>query len=63
MSEGSLGVDLDERGNVVRDDDYATSVDRVFVAGDAGRGQPGHRPNRCRKSRSAPGRWGMRRMK
>jgi glutamate synthase (NADPH/NADH) small chain len=34
-----LGVDLDERGNVARDDSYATSVDGVFVAGDAGRGQ------------------------
>ncbi len=34
-----LGVDLDERGNVVRDDAYATSVPGVFVAGDAGRGQ------------------------
>ncbi len=34
-----LGVDLDERGNVVRDAAYASSVDGVFVAGDAGRGQ------------------------
>jgi glutamate synthase (NADPH/NADH) small chain len=34
-----LGVDLDERGNVARDGQYATSVDGVFVAGDAGRGQ------------------------
>jgi glutamate synthase (NADPH/NADH) small chain len=34
-----LGVDLDERGNVARDQAYATSVDGVFVAGDAGRGQ------------------------
>ena len=34
-----LGVDLDERGNVARDDGYLTSVDGVFVAGDAGRGQ------------------------
>ena len=34
-----LGVDLDERGNVARDAAYATSVDGVFVAGDAGRGQ------------------------
>ncbi|CAM3507743.1 glutamate synthase subunit beta [Nocardioides dubius] len=34
-----LGVDLDERGNVVRDKSYATSVDGVFCAGDAGRGQ------------------------
>lgn len=34
-----LGVELDERGNVKRDNDYATNVEGVFVAGDAGRGQ------------------------
>ncbi|WP_122817260.1 glutamate synthase subunit beta [Nocardioides pantholopis] len=34
-----LGVDLDERGNVARDDSYMSSVPGVFVAGDAGRGQ------------------------
>jgi glutamate synthase (NADPH/NADH) small chain len=34
-----LGVALDERGNIVRDKQYASSVDGVFVAGDAGRGQ------------------------
>ena len=34
-----LGVELDARGNVARDDSYATSVDKVFVAGDMGRGQ------------------------
>ena len=34
-----LGVDLDARGNVSRDDDFATSVPGVFVCGDAGRGQ------------------------
>jgi glutamate synthase (NADPH/NADH) small chain len=34
-----LGVELDDRGNIARDDSYATSVDGVFVAGDAGRGQ------------------------
>jgi glutamate synthase (NADPH) small chain len=34
-----LGVELDQRGNVVRDDQYATTVPRVYVAGDAGRGQ------------------------
>ncbi|GAA4616881.1 glutamate synthase subunit beta [Actinoallomurus liliacearum] len=34
-----LGADLDQRGNVVRDASYATSVDGVFVAGDMGRGQ------------------------
>jgi glutamate synthase (NADPH/NADH) small chain len=34
-----LDVDLDERGNVARDDSYMSSVDGVFVAGDMGRGQ------------------------
>ncbi|MGN6722714.1 MAG: glutamate synthase subunit beta [Marmoricola sp.] len=34
-----LGVSLDARGNVARDNSYATDVDGVFVAGDAGRGQ------------------------
>ncbi len=34
-----LGVELDERGNVKRDKAYMSSVDGVFVAGDAGRGQ------------------------
>lgn len=34
-----LGVELDERGNIKRSNNYATSVDGVFVAGDAGRGQ------------------------
>jgi glutamate synthase (NADPH/NADH) small chain len=34
-----LGVELDQRGNVVRDKDYKTTVPGVFVAGDAGRGQ------------------------
>jgi glutamate synthase (NADPH) small chain len=34
-----LGVDINERGNVARDDDFRTSVDNVFVCGDMGRGQ------------------------
>jgi glutamate synthase (NADPH) small chain len=34
-----LGVALDARGNVARDDDYMTNVPGVFVAGDMGRGQ------------------------
>ena len=34
-----FGLDLDERGNIARDADFATNVDGVFVAGDAGRGQ------------------------
>ena len=34
-----LGVELDERGNVARDDGYSSSVEGVFVAGDVGRGQ------------------------
>lgn len=34
-----LGVDLDARGNIVRDESFETTVPGVFVAGDAGRGQ------------------------
>ncbi|MBB1158723.1 glutamate synthase subunit beta [Amycolatopsis dendrobii] len=34
-----LGVELDQRGNVVRDKNFQTTVDNVFVAGDMGRGQ------------------------
>jgi glutamate synthase (NADPH) small chain len=34
-----LGVELDERGNVARDDSFMTNVDGVFSAGDMGRGQ------------------------
>jgi len=34
-----LGVDLDARGNVARDDGWRTNVDGVYVAGDMGRGQ------------------------
>ncbi len=34
-----LGVAFDHRGNVARDESYATSVPGVFVAGDMGRGQ------------------------
>jgi glutamate synthase (NADPH/NADH) small chain len=34
-----LGVAFDQRGNVVRDVSYATTVPGVFVAGDMGRGQ------------------------
>jgi glutamate synthase (NADPH/NADH) small chain len=34
-----LGVELDERGNVARGDDWASSETGVFVCGDAGRGQ------------------------
>ncbi|WP_370967023.1 glutamate synthase subunit beta [Amycolatopsis sp. cg9] len=34
-----LGVELDGRGNVVRDKAFKTSLDNVFVAGDMGRGQ------------------------
>ena len=34
-----LGVELDARGNISRDSQYASSVPGVFVAGDAGRGQ------------------------
>jgi glutamate synthase (NADPH) small chain len=34
-----LGVGFDQRGNVGRDNSYATSVPGVFAAGDMGRGQ------------------------
>ena len=34
-----LGISLNERGNVPRDDGYATAVPGIFVAGDMGRGQ------------------------
>ncbi|MFV0407240.1 MAG: glutamate synthase subunit beta [Propioniciclava sp.] len=34
-----LGLELDPRGNLVRDDNYESSVPGVFVAGDCGRGQ------------------------
>jgi glutamate synthase (NADPH/NADH) small chain len=36
---GQLDVDIDQRGNIVRDDAYMTTLPGVFVAGDAGRGQ------------------------
>jgi glutamate synthase (NADPH/NADH) small chain len=34
-----LGVDLDERGNVRRDENFMSTTPGVFVAGDMGRGQ------------------------
>jgi glutamate synthase (NADPH/NADH) small chain len=34
-----LGVELDQRGNVARDGEWATDVPGVFVCGDMGRGQ------------------------
>jgi glutamate synthase (NADPH/NADH) small chain len=34
-----LGVELDARGNVARDDGWRTNVENVFVCGDMGRGQ------------------------
>jgi glutamate synthase (NADPH/NADH) small chain len=36
---GELGVDLDRRGNIAHDQDWATSVPGVFTAGDCARGQ------------------------
>ncbi len=39
LLDEQLHVPADERGNVARDDRYATSEPGVFVAGDAGRGQ------------------------
>ena len=35
----ALGVDLDGRGNVARSDNWMSSLEGVFVAGDMGRGQ------------------------
>ena len=34
-----LHLELDPRGNIARGEDFSTSTDRVFVCGDAGRGQ------------------------
>jgi glutamate synthase (NADPH/NADH) small chain len=34
-----FGLELDARGNVARDENFATNVPGVYVAGDAGRGQ------------------------
>ena len=34
-----LEVELDDRGNIKRDKNFATNIEGVFVAGDAGRGQ------------------------
>jgi glutamate synthase (NADPH) small chain len=34
-----LGVNLDQRGNIEADENYKTSVDKVFTAGDMRRGQ------------------------
>ncbi len=34
-----LGVNLDDRGNIARDNEYQTNVPGIFVAGDMGRGQ------------------------
>ncbi|MGO4955869.1 glutamate synthase subunit beta [Luteococcus sp. Sow4_B9] len=34
-----LGLELDERGNIRRGDDYQTNVPGLFAAGDCGRGQ------------------------
>jgi glutamate synthase (NADPH/NADH) small chain len=34
-----LGLELTDRGAIARSDDYASSLEGVFVAGDAGRGQ------------------------
>ena len=36
---GQLGLELDGRGNIRRDEEFRTNVPNVFAAGDAGRGQ------------------------
>jgi glutamate synthase (NADPH/NADH) small chain len=35
----ALGVELDQRGSIARDDEFMSTVPGVFVAGDMGRGQ------------------------
>jgi len=35
---GQLGLDFDARGNITRAENYQTSVEGIFVVGDAGRG-------------------------
>ena len=34
-----LKLGLDQRGNIARDENFATNANGVFVCGDAGRGQ------------------------
>ena len=34
-----LGLEINDRGSILRGDDYSTALNGVFVAGDAGRGQ------------------------
>ncbi len=34
-----LNLELDQRGNIARDENFKTNVDAVYVCGDAGRGQ------------------------
>jgi glutamate synthase (NADPH/NADH) small chain len=34
-----LGLELDTRGNIVRNVDFTTNVEGIYIAGDAGRGQ------------------------
>jgi glutamate synthase (NADPH/NADH) small chain len=34
-----ISTDVDNRGNIVRDNKWSSNVDGLFVAGDAGRGQ------------------------
>ena len=35
----TLNVEIDQRGNIARDENFATSKEGIFVCGDAGRGQ------------------------
>ena len=34
-----LELGFDQRGNIARDDNYASNIDGIYVCGDAGRGQ------------------------
>jgi glutamate synthase (NADPH/NADH) small chain len=39
LGQKNLEVQLDERGNIKRNEEFESSEEGIFVAGDAGRGQ------------------------